>query len=227
MKKNKTKILFILFIILAVLFSIAKITKSEFEKIENRIINRDLDIRITYTKREQLDKLLKENLPFFSEIITEIRSDENLNYCNEISIPFDYPDEDVKLYFAGFINKEEKEDIVINDDLRDKFIYLSNEFKINCITIMPDGNSEYVYAFYQTDFLDDTYIGIVGSPVDQNIEDKPTKKFAFTKYDPIRTNIIYKPIDVDSDYYWYYKYSRDIMFYSFWDRLYDIVYNNL
>lgn len=224
MKKNKTKIFFIffiLFIILSVLFSI---TKLEFEKIENKVINSNLDIHITYTKREQLDKLLKENLSFFSEIIKEIQSDENLNYCSEISIPFDYPNEDVKLYPVDSDNKEE---IVINDDLRDKFIYLSNELKINCITILPDGNGEYVYVFYQTDFWDNTYIGIVGSPVNQNIEDSPTKKFAFTKYNPVRTNTIYKPIDVDSDYYWYYKYSRDIRPYTFWDRLYDIVYNNV
>lgn len=221
-KLNKLTVVALFFIIIGSIFYLK--AKTEFTKIENKVLDDNLKITITYTKREQLEEVLNTNQIFFDEIVSEISENEYTKSLSYINIPFDYPNTDIEVYSGKQSSIEDKS---INDELREKFEYLSNELKFNVITIIPDSSGELVYSFYQSNCLDNTYIGITCSPVEQSINNESHLSVAFTKNTSVRTTGFYKIINTNSSNYWYYQYSRDTQTYGFWDRLYDIVMGNL
>jgi hypothetical protein len=221
-KKFRIVMIFIIIIIIGVLFLLK--TKSEFNKIENRILDDDLGVTITYTQKAQLEELLKENQMFLEGLVNDIATDEELKQCFYINIPFDYPNEDIGFYRSG---AGEDYKIDISDDLSDKFKYLSGTLKINAITISSDESKENVYLFYQSNCLDNTHLGVLCSPLDENVSNASTVNMAFIHDSAVKTFEIYKQINIDSDYFWYYEYSRDTNKYTFWDRLYDLYMKNL
>lgn len=212
--KRFTIIGLVLIILIVFFYLFFEKTMVEFDKIENKIIDEETNTKIVYTKRDQIEELFRDNKEFFEEIVNELNKIENIDKYSQISIPFDYPESDVIFY-----GHDEK--VNLSDKLKEDFKYLYNVLKINEIYIRLSFDTErekdvFINNHIPVDFIflqkewapNDNYVGIQAA-----VYELLPSKFR-------------DKIDKTTDWHWYYVISR-YPEYSFWQKLYDVVYGNL
>lgn len=225
MKKSFAIILFVLMLIFF------KVMVFNFDKIENEIIDLRTNAKVEYTTRSEIEKLLNNNREFFDIFVDQLRQIENIEKYTEISIPFDYPKNDVMFY--GY----EDDTLKIDDNLKNKLETLSNKLKINAIYIIPTLNidesqdklNKCDFIFTQTNFLNNTYIGLLNSSNYYSIKEKNFLKVAFTidRYRVFGFKYNINTKKASSNWYYYCSRNLDKKNYTFWHRIYDIVKGNL
>lgn len=212
--KRFTIIGLVLIILIIFFYLFFEKTMVEFDKIENKVIDSETNTKIVYTKRDQIEELFSDNKEFFEEIVNELNKIENIDKYSQISIPFDYPESDVIFY-----GHDEK--VNLSDKLKEDIKYLYNVLKINEIYIRLSFDTEHEkdvfinnhipvdFIFLQKEWApNDNYVGIQAA-----VYELLPSKFR-------------DKIDKTTDWYWYYVISR-YPEYSFWQRLYDVVYGNI
>lgn len=71
----------------------------EFSKIENTVVDKyDEKIITTYTTKNDIEKLYINNQKFFAELTYELNKIDEIYKYKQISIPFNYPKDDVIFY---------------------------------------------------------------------------------------------------------------------------------
>lgn len=230
---KKIYIVNIVWVSLIIVFVIFyKIMSGKFAKIENEVVDKyDEKVIVTYTTKNDIEKLYINNQKFLSELVHELNEIEDIYKYSQISIPFTYPEEDVMFYG----NKDNK--VEVSESLKEKFILLSRGLKINQIFIriisageehLSNGNLNCTFIFSQWDCMYNSYIGLMASPLDlkENTGILDDVIFNFNDYETIVLN---SKIDTYECIYWYYRLSRDTesRWYPFWNRVYDIVKGNL
>lgn len=225
------KKIYIINIVMIALFIIFfKIMSVEFTKIENKVVDKyDEKVITTYTTRDDIEKFYINNQKFLSELTYELNGIDEIYKYTQISIPFNYPKEDVIFYGNKNNNVE------ISESLSKKFVLLSNGLKINKIIIRriydeesSNGNLKCSFIFLQSDLTSNTFISLMGSPTNLNYNTNFFTKIAFSVKNNATASRAIK-IDEYDGIYWYYYISRDLdkKRYPFWNRVYDIVKGNL
>lgn len=223
-------IVWISLIIVFVIFY--KIMSGEFAKIENEVVDKyDEKVIVTYTTKNDIEKLYINNQKFLSELVHELNEIEDIYKYSQISIPFTYPEEDVMFYG----NKDNK--VEVSESLKEKFILLSRGLKINQIFIriisageehLSNGNLNCTFIFSQWDCMNNSYIGLMASPINLELKEDSFIDVAFD-FDKSKTVVRNLKLDTYEGIYWYYRLSRDTdsRLYPFRNRIYDIVKGNL
>lgn len=225
------KIICIILFLLIALVTTLTICRENFKKIENKIIDKDLNVISLYNNEDDIKNLYNNNKQVFNEIVVELEKTPEIEKCREISIPFDYPQNE--LIFYG----ENKIDYQVNDGLRNNLVFLSNELKINKIYIRKvesfeletsNGEKECSYIFFQFYDFGFKYNALMASPIDlrHSLKKEISSKFSNFFGDSILIN---NKINDNNNINWYYRYSCNKKYarYNFGDKLYDIVHNNI
>lgn len=231
MKKYIFISLFILFIILFIKKGVYEFNKIENEKLIDWIS--DNEITVTYTTKDDIKNLYKNNKDFFQDLVFELNKIEDIHKYNEIQIPFNYPQNDL-LYYG---NSKDNIYLYPNSVLKDELIFLSNELKINRIYIRltngfieENSNDELLncdYIFAQDDGSDDSYIGIAASSANYGDNTGHILKNIFKNYNG--TSAFLSKIGKVDNVFWYYRCSRSMSIkkYNFWQRVYDTMHCNI
>ena len=205
---------------------------AEFAKIENEVVDKyDEKVIVTYTTKNEIEKLYINNQKFLSELVHELNEIEDIYKYTQISIPFNYPEKDVMFYG----NKDNK--VEVSESLKEKFILLSRGLKINQIFIriisageehLSNGNLNCTFIFSQWDCMNNSYIGLMASPINLELKEDSFIDVAFD-FERHKTVVRNLKLDTYEGIYWYYRLSRDTdsRLYPFRNRVYDIVKGNL
>ncbi len=204
----------------------------EFSKIENKVVDKyDEKIITTYITKNDIEKLYINNQKFFAELTYELNKIDEIYKYKQISIPFNYPKDDVIFY------GNKNGNVSISKSLSEKFMLLSSGLKINKILIkissenekeLSNGNLNCSFLFLQSNLFNNTFISLMGSPVNLDSNINSFINIAFSIEDHATSRHLLK-IDTYDGIYWYYYISRDLdkRNYPFWNRVYDIVKGNL
>ena len=132
-------------------------------------------------------------------------------------------------------NKDNK--VEVSESLKEKFILLSRGLKINQIFIriisageehLSNGNLNCTFIFSQWDCMNNSYIGLMASPINLELKEDSFIDVAFD-FERHKTVVRNLKLDTYEGIYWYYRLSRDTdsRLYPFRNRVYDIVKGNL